>query len=190
MFALLAFAAGFAVRPFGALVFYRLGDLVGRKRTLGWRHFASCAVVVFGFTSAVAAENDIAAILALRADSNEGLLAHDVDRVLRHTTDNFILVGDVSGGHIGRSVVHDYFLKGFAEPGFVTYIRTPDEVAVSDAGDRASERGKWQGVWRSSKGGSLMSGEYSAHWVKKDGAWVTLAEVYVTLHCSGPICAP
>jgi hypothetical protein len=33
IFALAAFAAGFAVRPFGALVFGRLGDLVGRKRT-------------------------------------------------------------------------------------------------------------------------------------------------------------
>jgi hypothetical protein len=30
---LLAFAAGFAVRPFGALVFGRLGDIVGRKYT-------------------------------------------------------------------------------------------------------------------------------------------------------------
>ena len=33
IFALMAFAAGFAVRPFGALVFGRLGDLVGRKHT-------------------------------------------------------------------------------------------------------------------------------------------------------------
>nr|WP_293368308.1 MFS transporter [Nevskia sp.] len=33
IFALLAFAAGFAVRPFGALVFGRLGDMVGRKYT-------------------------------------------------------------------------------------------------------------------------------------------------------------
>ena len=31
IFALLAFAAGFLARPFGALVFGRLGDLVGRK---------------------------------------------------------------------------------------------------------------------------------------------------------------
>lgn len=33
IFALAAFAAGFAVRPFGALVFGRIGDLVGRKNT-------------------------------------------------------------------------------------------------------------------------------------------------------------
>nr|WP_271525114.1 MULTISPECIES: MFS transporter [unclassified Bradyrhizobium] len=33
IFALLAFAAGFAVRPFGALIFGRLGDMIGRKYT-------------------------------------------------------------------------------------------------------------------------------------------------------------
>jgi MFS family permease len=33
IFALAAFAAGFAVRPFGALFFGRLGDLIGRKYT-------------------------------------------------------------------------------------------------------------------------------------------------------------
>jgi MFS family permease len=33
IFTLLSFAAGFAVRPFGALVFGRIGDLIGRKYT-------------------------------------------------------------------------------------------------------------------------------------------------------------
>ena len=33
IFALLTFSAGFLVRPFGALVFGRVGDLVGRKYT-------------------------------------------------------------------------------------------------------------------------------------------------------------
>jgi len=33
IFALLAFAAGFAVRPFGAIVFGRMGDMIGRKHT-------------------------------------------------------------------------------------------------------------------------------------------------------------
>ncbi len=33
IFALMAFAAGFAVRPFGAIIFGRIGDMVGRKYT-------------------------------------------------------------------------------------------------------------------------------------------------------------
>ena len=33
IFALLAFAAGFLVRPFGAIFFGRLGDMIGRKYT-------------------------------------------------------------------------------------------------------------------------------------------------------------
>jgi ketosteroid isomerase-like protein len=154
-----------------------------------WRYLVSMAFAVCAFASVRAAESDVAAILSLRADSNAGLLAHDVDRVLLHTTDDFILVGGTSGGHVGKSVVRRYYIDGFADPDLVTYIRTPDQVTVSDAGDRASERGKWQGVWRSPKTGSLMSGEYFAHWMKKDGVWVTLAEVYVTLRCSGPVCA-
>ena len=50
IFALAAFAAGFAVRPFGALVFGRLGDMVGRKYTflvtMGLMGFATFMVGV------------------------------------------------------------------------------------------------------------------------------------------------
>jgi hypothetical protein len=69
-----------------------------------WRYVISMAFFVC-VSSVSAAESDVAAILALRSDSNAGLLAHDADRVLLHTTDDFILVGGTSGGHVGKSVV-------------------------------------------------------------------------------------
>src|SRR5579864_1366772 len=47
IFALLAFAAGFAVRPFGALLFGRLGDLVGRKHTF------LITIVIMGLSTAL-----------------------------------------------------------------------------------------------------------------------------------------
>jgi MFS family permease len=45
IFALLAFAAGFAVRPFGAVIFGRLGDLIGRKYTF------LITIVIMGFST-------------------------------------------------------------------------------------------------------------------------------------------
>src|SRR6476660_5249460 len=45
IFALLAFAAGFAVRPVGALVFGRIGDLVGRKYTF------LVTILIMGFST-------------------------------------------------------------------------------------------------------------------------------------------
>src|SRR5512141_1128380 len=47
IFALLAFAAGFAVRPFGAVVFGRLGDLIGRKYTF------LLTILIMGLSTAV-----------------------------------------------------------------------------------------------------------------------------------------
>jgi len=45
VFALLAFAAGFIVRPFGALVFGALGDLIGRKYTF------LMTILIMGFST-------------------------------------------------------------------------------------------------------------------------------------------
>ena len=47
IFALLAFAAGFAVRPFGAIVFGRLGDMIGRKYTF------LITIVIMGLSTAI-----------------------------------------------------------------------------------------------------------------------------------------
>lgn len=47
IFALMAFAAGFAVRPFGAIFFGRLGDMVGRKYTF------LVTIVLMGISTAI-----------------------------------------------------------------------------------------------------------------------------------------
>jgi predicted MFS family arabinose efflux permease len=47
IFALLAFAAGFFVRPFGALLFGRLGDMIGRKHTF------LITIVIMGVSTAL-----------------------------------------------------------------------------------------------------------------------------------------
>jgi len=74
IFALAAFAAGFAVRPFGALLFGRIGDLVGRKYTflvtMGLMGLSTFAV---GLLPSYAAAGVIAPVLLVALRLLQGL---------------------------------------------------------------------------------------------------------------------
>src|SRR6266404_9061080 len=94
IFALAAFAAGFAVRPFGALVFGRLGDMVGRKYT-----FLITMSIMGGATFAVGLLPNYAAA---------GVAAPIMLVVLR------LLQGLALGGEYGRSEEHTSELQSLA----------------------------------------------------------------------------
>jgi len=74
IFTLLAFAAGFAVRPFGALVFGRIGDLVGRKYTfLITITFMGLGTFLIGFLPSYASVGIIAPIILIILRLVQGL---------------------------------------------------------------------------------------------------------------------
>ncbi|KAF0815426.1 Proline/betaine transporter [Andreprevotia sp. IGB-42] len=86
IFALLAFAAGFAVRPFGAIVFGRLGDLIGRKHTF------LATILIMGLSTA--------AVGFLPTHAQIGVAAPIALVVLR------LLQGLALGGEYGGAVVY------------------------------------------------------------------------------------
>ncbi|MGH6880223.1 MAG: MFS transporter, partial [Hypericibacter sp.] len=86
IFALLAFAAGFFVRPFGALVFGRLGDLVGRKYTF------LITIVIMGFSTFI--------VGLLPSYASIGILAPVILVVLR------MLQGLALGGEYGGAATY------------------------------------------------------------------------------------
>jgi MFS family permease len=74
IFALLAFAAGFAVRPFGAIVFGRLGDLIGRKYTfLLTILIMGCSTAIVGFLPSYASIGVAAPVILISARLLQGL---------------------------------------------------------------------------------------------------------------------
>ncbi|SMC23144.1 Nitrate/nitrite transporter NarK [Andreprevotia lacus DSM 23236] len=86
IFALLAFAAGFAVRPLGAIVFGRLGDLIGRKHTF------LATILVMGLSTA--------AVGFLPTYAQVGVFAPVLLIALR------LLQGLALGGEYGGAVVY------------------------------------------------------------------------------------
>jgi MFS family permease len=105
IFALAAFAAGFAVRPFGALVFGRLGDLVGRKHT-----FLITMGIMGGATFAVG---------LLPSYASAGVIAPILLVLLR------LLQGLALGGEYGGAAT---YVAEFAPPGkrgfYTSWIQT------------------------------------------------------------------
>jgi MFS family permease len=85
-FALMVFAAGFAVRPLGAVIFGRLGDLVGRKYTF------LVTVLIMGFSTF--------AIGLLPSYQSIGLAAPIILVILR------LLQGLALGGEYGGAVTY------------------------------------------------------------------------------------
>jgi Sugar (and other) transporter len=74
IFALLAFSAGFFVRPFGALVFGRLGDMIGRKYTfLITIMIMGLATTVVGFLPTYATIGILAPVILLALRLLQGL---------------------------------------------------------------------------------------------------------------------
>jgi len=105
LFALLAFAAGFFVRPFGALVFGRLGDLVGRKYTF------LLTIVIMGASTAL--------VGVLPTYETIGITAPIIFIVLR------LLQGLALGGQYGGAAT---YISEHAPPGrrglYTSWIQT------------------------------------------------------------------
>ena len=111
IFALLAFAAGFFVRPFGALVFGRLGDLVGRKYTF------LITIVIMGLSTAL--------VGVLPSYATAGVIAPVLLVALR------LLQGLALGGEYGGAAT---YVAEHAPPGkrgfYTSWIQTTATVGL------------------------------------------------------------
>jgi MFS family permease len=105
IFALLAFAAGFAVRPFGALLFGRLGDMVGRKYTF------LITIVIMGLSTAL--------VGVLPSYASAGVIAPIILIALR------LLQGLALGGEYGGAATYVAEHAPFGKRGLYTsWIQT------------------------------------------------------------------
>jgi ketosteroid isomerase-like protein len=135
--------------------------------------------------AAAAAVQPEAAIRAERARLNAAIGAHDVKAIRGSFTPDYTILPGSSGLPFDLDGFLARMTAGFADPTFVTYVRTPQEIRVSQNRKRASEAGRWVGSWHKSDGTMRLSGTYFATWVPMAGQWKLKNEVYVSLSCTG-----
>lgn len=126
-----------------------------------------------------------AQIRALRAELNAAIAAHDVAAMRKQYLPNFTILPGSSGLPFDLSAFEKRIGAGFADPTFVTYVRTPTRVTVGATGKRAAESGTWVGTWRKSDGLVRLSGVYQAMWLPTKDGWRLQNESFVSLACTG-----
>jgi uncharacterized protein DUF4440 len=135
--------------------------------------------------AASVAGGDAGEIRRLRSQSNAAMAAHRPAEARRLFADGYTALPGSSGRPLTADQTERRLAETFADPGFVTYIRTPMRVTVAASGKRAAETGTWIGLWRKPDGRMRLTGLYQATWVPRDRSWRLLNESFVTLRCTG-----
>ncbi len=134
---------------------------------------------------AVSESPDLAAIRALRAQSNRAIQVRDL------TTFGQTMLPDIevtrgSGSHVsGRDSVLASVAVQFKDPAFLGYIRNTDSLQVSTMGPLVAENGHWTGRFRRPDGIQTIRGVYLAMWRKTNEGWKIRSELFVSLTCTG-----
>lgn len=133
---------------------------------------------------------DAGEIRRLRAQSNAAIAEHRAPAVRRLFTEDYTALPGSSGLPLTAVETERRLAAAFADPGFITYVRTPKRVDIAASGKRAGETGTWIGLWRKPDGKMRLIGVYQATWVPREGGWRLLNESFVTLRCTGSKACP
>lgn len=148
----------------------------------------AASLVLLAATTAATAQDDEAAVRALRHAFNEAIAARQFELFGEFLMTDAETIG--SNGTVLHGVeAYAAAIRARADnPDFVTYLRTPEQVTVGATDGLAAESGAWQGTWRRDGDETLVTGRYLAQWRRTDAGWRIHAELYVGMECRGYFC--
>ena len=126
------------------------------------------------------------AIKARRARQNEAILANKIDEIASFWTDDVTICRGLGVQLSGKAAYRKLFEEDTNPADKIVYQREPRAVEARAHWPLAFETGTWTGRQGDAKGPAVLSGRYSAQWVKRDGTWLIRSEVFVATGGSGP----
>lgn len=152
---------------------------------------ASFLVCVALIASAVAGDSASsltvarAAIESERSAQNAAITRNDIDAIASYWTDDVTICRGLGSQLAGKAAYRQLFEQDVGSPSQIVYQRHPQNVEVSGVWPLAFESGLWEGHQGKDTGAVVISGRYSAQWVKRGGRWLIRSEVFVALQASG-----
>jgi ketosteroid isomerase-like protein len=141
-------------------------------------------LAVLTVTARAATDQD--AIKATRLQQNAAIAAFKVDEVAAAWTDDVTICRGLGTQLAGKAAYRKLFESDAPSPTQIVYQREPTAIDVSPHWPLAFETGVWTGHLGGVNGTIVISGRYSAQWVKRAGKWLIRSEVFVALEGSGP----
>jgi ketosteroid isomerase-like protein len=124
-------------------------------------------------------------IKTARHAQNAAIAAFKPDEVAAFWTDDVTICRGLGVLVAGKAAYRKLFEADAPSASAIIYQREPEAVEVSPHWPLAFETGIWRGHQGGVNGPTIISGRYSAQWVKRDGRWLIRAEVYVALDGAG-----
>ena len=136
-------------------------------------------------TATAHAATEQATIKSARLRQNQALAKREFGEVVKYWTDDVTICRGLGVQLAGKPAYRALVEENAGAPTAIVYQRLPKEIEASALWPLAFETGIWQGHLGSIDGPVVISGRYSAQWVKRDGTWLIRSEVFVALDGAG-----
>jgi ketosteroid isomerase-like protein len=130
---------------------------------------------------------DAGLIRAARIAQTAAMAKGDVERAATWWTDDVAIRRGLGAPVNGVAAYKAILERAPVSDTAIVYDRKTTGVTVSDHWPLAFETGTWV-ARRGGTGPALITGQYSAQWVKRNGKWLIRGEVFVALTCAGVGC--
>ena len=146
---------------------------------------ARCISIALGCLMAIATvpatAGDEEAVRAARARQNRAIAEGRIDEIASFWTDDVTICRGLGGQTAGKAAYRKLFEDDVSTPERLVFVRETSSIEVSARWPLAFETGIWSGRRGGVDGPVVISGRYSAHWVKRGEHWLIRAEVFVAL---------